>query len=112
MSRRSQDDPTEKYQRLAGIALMDAKFRDELYASPAAAAQTVGIDLTEDEVKVINDAFARMDWGAVETLGPLARAALPREANIAGWGRVRGPEIRDQVVKGKQIKGKQIKHNR
>jgi hypothetical protein len=91
---------------------MDAKFRDEFHDNPRAAAKKIGIDLTEDDVNLINDAFARMDWGAVEALGPLARAALPREATIAAWGRVRGPDIKDQVVKGKQTKGKQIKDNR
>ena len=93
------DTRVAKLQRLAGAAAVDETFRRRLRDDPEGAAQLVGIELDDGDYDVIRKVSQDMDWGALEALGPLLRAALPRHAELhAAWGRVAGIERMPEIV--------------
>jgi hypothetical protein len=85
-------------QRLAGAALMDETFRRRLRDDPKGAAESIGIDLTDDALESIRGQLQEVDWEAVETLSPLVRASLPRVREVLDeWGHERVPFRRTDV---------------
>ena len=83
------DDATILRQRLAGAALIDEAFRYRLRDDPRAAAESIGIHLSDDDAADIARALRDVEWDAIEALTPLMRAALPRRLvvrELAAWG--------------------------
>ena len=76
----------EDLRAVAGKAIADPDFRQKLLDNPEAAVKEAGIDLTDEQLKALNEMDkAELEKGLVELDQRLTMACWGKAQSICGW---------------------------